>query len=784
MSKARELAELGDTLTVDGSGNIDITGTVTADGLTVDGATTGGVRIRAADNLETTFPLVIENSADSLDLGIGAYGLDNTIGVSTNSDFKMNSGRDIIMRSDGKTYFKMGTGGDISFYEDIGVTPKFHWDASAERLGLGTTSPFGILHLQSTAPTVVITDSDGAGVQASGSISFRDSANAQLTSIGLFSSGNSDLDIFQHQAANIDFSTNSQFAMRIDSSGNVGIGTTTGDYRLAIKDSGVDIALINQNDKVWTIGQNVVIDEFSIRDASLGATRLHIDSSGNVGINTTSPSEALTVIGSGVFGDTTTKYNTVTINGGHVGDGDNDYGLTINAFEPAITFLDRSTGAGSGQMRIQSNGAFHLLADTTNDGTIGHSGNTTDFVMAKFEPTQHTFNVNSGATEAMRIASSGNVGIGTSSPEESLTVAGGAIQLKGNTYTDFSDYWGSGDNTAIFTPYGYLGSNGSFAVSLFSNGYRNSGGGFTSMGNGGLSTASGIELAPSGVIQFRTGTPSGTSVPERMRIDSSGRVGINTSSPSNLLDVEGASGSIAAMRVANPDVGLKLSAYTNSFAEIRVETNHPLVFKTNGNSEKMRIDSSGNLLVGTSSAFTSNGKIQVPVDSSTDGAWVSNSGSSLSRLHMRFENINGLVGSIGTSGSSTSYNTSSDYRLKTDAQPMTGASARVQALKPVNFAWITDGTRVDGFLAHEAQEVVPEAVTGTKDAMRDEEYEVTPAVLDEEGNVVTEAVMGTRSVPDYQGIDQSKLVPLLTAALQEALNKIDALETRITALEG
>ena len=91
---------------------------------------------------------------------------------------------------------------------------------------------------------------------------------------------------------------------------------------------------------------------------------------------------------------------------------------------------------------------------------------------------------------------------------------------------------------------------------------------------------------------------------------------------------------------------------------------------------------------------------------------------------------------------------------------MTGASARVQALNPVNFEWIADGTRVDGFLAHEAQAVVPEAVTGTKDA------------VDADGN------------PEYQGIDQSKLVPLLTAALQEALTKIDALEARITALEG
>jgi len=167
-----------------------------------------------------------------------------------------------------------------------------------------------------------------------------------------------------------------------------------------------------------------------------------------------------------------------------------------------------------------------------------------------------------------------------------------------------------------------------------------------------------------------------------------------------------------------------------------------------------------------------------------------------------FQKDGSTVGSVSVTGSSTSYNTSSDYRLKTDVQPMIDASARIQALKPVNFEWISDGTRVDGFLAHEVQSVAPEVAKGTKDAMRDEKYEVIPAVyedvvipaaLDDDGNeleaerteqrLVTEAVMGTRSVPDYQGIDQSKLVPLLTAALQEALTKIDDLETRLQALE-
>ena len=107
---------------------------------------------------------------------------------------------------------------------------------------------------------------------------------------------------------------------------------------------------------------------------------------------------------------------------------------------------------------------------------------------------------------------------------------------------------------------------------------------------------------------------------------------------------------------------------------------------------------------------------------------------------------------------------------------MIGATERVKTLRPINFAWKLDGSRIDGFFAHELAEVVPEAATGTKDAMRDEEYEVTPAVLDAEGIETEAAVMGTRSVPDYQGIDQSKLVPLLTATIQELIARIEALE--------
>ena len=154
-------------------------------------------------------------------------------------------------------------------------------------------------------------------------------------------------------------------------------------------------------------------------------------------------------------------------------------------------------------------------------------------------------------------------------------------------------------------------------------------------------------------------------------------------------------------------------------------------------------------------------------------------------VQFRSETQDANVGAIKVTNTGTTYESGSDYRLKENITDITDGITRLKLLNPRRFNFIIEpDATVDGFIAHEASSVVPEAVSGEKDAMMDEEYEVTPAVLDDDGNVVTEAVMGTRSVPDYQGIDQSKLVPLLTAALQEAIAKIETLEAKVTALEN
>jgi hypothetical protein len=244
----------------------------------------------------------------------------------------------------------------------------------------------------------------------------------------------------------------------------------------------------------------------------------------------------------------------------------------------------------------------------------------------------------------------------------------------------------------------------------------------------------------------------------------SNNVGIGTSSPVTNLQVFKNSGGLAGVQISNTTHGSTLSdglfvGVDNSIAYLYNYENIPLLFATN-NTERARIDASGSLLVNRTSAGFVGGLAKFGVENTSSSEWAMGiNANNNAVVFNHISNSSASVGSISITTTNTAYNTSSDYRLKEDVQPMVGSVDRLMALKPVNFAWKINGERVDGFLAHEAQEVVPEAVTGEKDA------------VDDEGN------------PQYQGIDQSKIVPLLVAALQEALTKIEALEARVAALE-
>jgi hypothetical protein len=544
-----------------------------------------------------------------------------------------------------------------------------------------------------------------------------------------------------------------------------------------------------------------------------------INTAGNVGINNSSPS-ALLEIGNG-------DDNTLGTTAGDVLDNLHITSDTINSDKLLIQAKRTATGTTwtSAAQRLQRKVDASLM------GYMQYGSNSSDLI---------TFG-KGASTEYMRIDSSGNCGIGTALPSARLDVNGNA---RFNGDIDLR-YVGGAGRTLRLTRQDSTINNGDI-IGQIAFAHTDT----DASGDCGYIKSTGSGSSGNAIMSFHTGTPG--SVTQTMKIDGTG------------MDVTGS------------------------------------------------ITATGTLEIGTLTP-AQDGAIEVGVLALGTPAIASTTDSTGLRNHIIFDNPNGVVGKINTVNSSTVYLTSSDYRLKTDVQEMTGSIDRVKALKPVNFEWIVDGTRVDGFLAHEAQEIVPESVNGEKDAMRDQEYveseatgdiytpavkatyetiqvELTPAVeavyetvtveispaveavyetitvvispaveatYDDDGNELTpaveaiteeqeqlvtpaieavteeqkqlvtpasdatyeeqeqeltpaidevihssdvvepdeleegqrwrettEKVMATRQVPDYQGIDQSKLVPLLTSALQDAIAKIEALETRLEALES
>ena len=246
--------------------------------------------------------------------------------------------------------------------------------------------------------------------------------------------------------------------------------------------------------------------------------------------------------------------------------------------------------------------------------------------------------------------------------------------------------------------------------------------------------------------------------------DASGNVGIGAASPVTMLDVRGevsvAYNATYGIRFYNQDrnnwssIGCNVATGTSTAN---------IVFK-DASGEVARM-TGGNLLVGTTGADV--GRLYVRRDSTTlPVVQLQNEGATGQMMTFR-TNGNSQVGFISYTSGGTSYSTSSDYRLKEAIAPMTGALAKVAALKPCTYKWKVDGSDGQGFIAHELAEVEAGCVTGEKDA------------VDADGN------------PQYQGIDTSFLVATLAAAIQELKAIVDeqsiliaSQATRITALEG
>jgi hypothetical protein len=382
------------------------------------------------------------------------------------------------------------------------------------------------------------------------------------------------------------------------------------------------------------------------------------------------------------------------------------------------------TGANVGQIDFYSNAGSAVVSSvkTTRDG--GDSSGALAF-----------FTAASGTnTERMRIDTSGNVGIGLSNPAVKTDING---VMRAATW------------------------------SLTGTGVT---GGTTAFSAGTVSTDSNWGMyfrAPTGSAAIANYSFRDSADTALMTIDSSGNVGIGTSSPSTKLDVAFAGGMMRAGGSAGNNL---IQAYTGSVGGgiwaggvTRFYSTGSMTLSTNatigtssptGTVDAVTIDTSGNLLVGTTSYAAGQNSIKLNGSSSNFSR-----SSTAASAQIYFENPNGTVGQISTSGSATSYLTSSDYRLKEDVEALTSGLSTVSAMRPVSYKWKVDGGVGNGFIAHELQAIVPDAVSGEKDA------------VNEDGSIKP------------QGVDYSKIVVHLVAAIQELSAKNDALEARLAVLE-
>jgi len=641
---------------------LNVAGTPTFDGLTVD----GNARI---EELGAIAKLTLErggsqNNAESaavdlIETNAGSEGAN--FGDAATNGFRLKldgSANDFLIQSgaSGTVRTRLGIDrdtGDISFYEDTGSTAKFFWDASAESLGIGTSSPAQKLHV---AGGYIHVDA-GLGITW-------DNTHERI----------------EQSDATLEFFTNNSQAMTLSGS-NLGIGTSSpasyysgADNLVVYQASGeAGITIATANDTTGAIyfadgtsgsqayqgGIAYTHSSGLLNLVSGGSNKMTIDASGNVGIGTSSPATGLHVV----------------------------------------------SAAGTTPFRVQggANSGVNIME-------VGYAG---------------------GAAGANFILDdNGQVGIGITSPSAPLTIQSDgtakAIRLVGRA---------NGDNDES-------------VISFMDN-------------NGSTANCEIISIAKD--LTFYTNSA------ERMRIDSSGNVGIGmTPAP------VGSDTCLSIFNTATPRIkfhnnttgsaagdGGEINMSGSDFIFENREAGNVRFF--NNGSERMRIDSSGNLLVGKTITNTNTNGLTVSTNdfmSYTNGSTDSSDRCMILNRHgvnagvlTEFRTQNASRGTISFNGSVMSYGGTSDYRLKENIKPMENGLERLNRLNPVSFDWKETSINSEGFIAHEVQEVFADVVTGQKDGEQ------------------------------MQTVDYGRITPLLVKAIQEQQDQIDILTKEIAKLK-
>jgi hypothetical protein len=609
------------------STGVDITGVLSSDGLTVQA--TGA-----------NYPLIEHSSGNRIQLQPSYNYYNSFQHTFKNLDGSANT-------------LTVGQTGDISFYEDTGSTPKLFWDASTERLGIGTASPNTTLDITTASNT-----------------------NGFLLNV-IGTAPNYMFDVRDDGASKF----------RIDASGNLLVGKTT----IATGTAGI---ALRSNGEVRGTANGDYAARFS-RLSSEGA-----------------------IVG---FEKDGAAVGSIACNGGAISIGSDDVGVYFDASSDRILPVNVSTNSVRNDAIDIGQGA-HRFRDLHLSGSIEIENGT------------------------------GNVGVGKQA-------------LNSNT---------NNNNTAFGYRAAYTNSSGSANTALGmqalytnSSGANNTSVGINSMYfnvSGSNNTAIGRDALQSNTASNNTaiGYEAGYTNSTGERNAYLGRLaGYYSTGTSNTFVGDGAGNQMQSGnrntiigRYNGNENGLDIRTSSNNIVLSDGDGNPRGYFNSLGNFYVNNLD--GSLTGSTGAILYANGGANYICNlTSTNQIHTYNNNNTTGAVYkIEFRQNNVAVGHIAAGSSSTSYNTSSDHRLKENIVELSGATDRLKQLEPKRFNFIADAdTTVDGFLAHEVQTVVPEAITGTHNE------------VDADGN------------PVYQGIDQSKLVPLLVATIKE-------LEARITALEN